>query len=297
MKKEKMLHYNTNTGKLEKCGAKQGRCPFGSENHFPESKLKEAQAYTDEMNKKLAEEEKSRKIANPCPLTTHIKGESNRLKEEKDTSHLDWRAGEHGMELKRLKSTIGHSPFDPTKLPDTNMTRLEATIIDLAISEHRPIPQKKELKGKHYSSREEAMRDVERHNQNQTESKENSKSYTPINKETEPLYSDEDRKREISAKYKNIKDPIDKKVEQIRDLKTLVDNTGEEVSKINWNNIRVEDNKIICGEDWKLYDLTAENPTQGVISGINSVPENIRRRVFDIAEEYFKEKSCIFDNE
>lgn len=43
MKKEKMLHYNPNTGILEKCGAKKGRCPFGSENHFPESKLKEAQ--------------------------------------------------------------------------------------------------------------------------------------------------------------------------------------------------------------------------------------------------------------
>lgn len=34
MKKEKMLHYNKNTGKLEKCRAIMGRCPFGSENHF-----------------------------------------------------------------------------------------------------------------------------------------------------------------------------------------------------------------------------------------------------------------------
>lgn len=150
---------------------------------------------------------------------------------------------------------------------------------------------------KHYSSREEVMREAEKYNKDEVETEENRENYTPTNKESEPFYSDEDRKREISAKYKNIKDPIDKKVEQIRDLKTLIDNTGEEVNKINWNNIRIEDNEIICGEDWKLYDLTADNPTQGIRSGINSVPEDVRRKVFDITEEYFKEKKYIFNNE
>lgn len=50
MAKEKMVHYNPNTGKVEKCGAKQGKCPFGSKNHFPEGNIKEAQAYADRKN-------------------------------------------------------------------------------------------------------------------------------------------------------------------------------------------------------------------------------------------------------
>ena len=50
MAKEKMVHYNPNTGKVEKCGAKQGKCPFGSDNHFPEGNIKEAQAYADRKN-------------------------------------------------------------------------------------------------------------------------------------------------------------------------------------------------------------------------------------------------------
>lgn len=57
MAKEKMVHYNPNTGKVEKCGAKQGKCPFGSENHFPEGNLKEAQAYADRKNELKAKAE------------------------------------------------------------------------------------------------------------------------------------------------------------------------------------------------------------------------------------------------
>lgn len=57
MAKEKMVHYNPNTGKVEKCGAKQGKCPFGSENHFPEENLKEAQAYADRKNELKAKAE------------------------------------------------------------------------------------------------------------------------------------------------------------------------------------------------------------------------------------------------
>lgn len=339
MKKEKMLHYNPNTGKLEKCGAKMGRCPFGSENHFPESKLKEAQAYADDMNKKLAEEEKKRKIANPCPFS--VKNRLNTLREEaehyssreevikeseKDNKeenqteediylekmfkkmvgnensgyHLEVGPTAKGIGFKKVKNHSWH--YSEMEIPKHYLSQEEA-MRDVERHNQNQAESKENGKDytekkipKHYSSREEAMKDFERHNQDQAEPKENSEDYTPTKKKTEPFYSDEDRKREVSKKYENIKDPVDKKVIQIRDLKALIDNTGEEVSKINWNNIRVEDNKIICGEDWKLYDLTADNEIQGINSGVNSIPESIRRKLAPIAKEYFKEKKYILNN-
>lgn len=51
------LHFNKITGRLEKCNAIKGKCPFGEENHF--NNLKEAQAYADKKNELKAKAEKA----------------------------------------------------------------------------------------------------------------------------------------------------------------------------------------------------------------------------------------------
>lgn len=51
--KEKMYHYNTRTGKVEKCRAKTPEnCPFGAENHS--TNLEQLMYYADVQNQKKA---------------------------------------------------------------------------------------------------------------------------------------------------------------------------------------------------------------------------------------------------
>lgn len=50
------LHFNEITGRLEKCNAIKGKCPFGEENHF--NSLKEAQEYADKKNELKAKAER-----------------------------------------------------------------------------------------------------------------------------------------------------------------------------------------------------------------------------------------------
>ena len=50
------LHFNEITGRLEKCNAIKGKCPFGEENHF--NSFKEAQEYADKKNELKAKAER-----------------------------------------------------------------------------------------------------------------------------------------------------------------------------------------------------------------------------------------------
>lgn len=55
------LHFNKITGRLEKCNAIKGKCPFGEENHF--NSLKEAQVYADKKNKLKSKAEKAIEVS------------------------------------------------------------------------------------------------------------------------------------------------------------------------------------------------------------------------------------------
>lgn len=64
----------------------------------------------------------------------------------------------------------------------------------------------------------------------------------------------------------------------------------QELTNINWNNLRIENEQLICGEDCLLCNLEADTLTQGIHSGFNKVPSNIRRTLMSILEEYFNNK-------